>query len=248
MRISDVTAAHSIAPLKNVSALMTLVETLVGRSAGLPGLGVGSGPSGYGKTVAAQFCQNQLGVTYIEARSFWSSKVFCENLLVELGGRPSGTLAKMMEQIIDRVADLNRPLIIDEADKLVEKRQIELVRDIYETTQVPIILLGEEELPTKLAAFERVHNRVLDWVLFQPCDFADTRALAELILGRGIHIADDLIEAVRVKTSGRTRRVATTLFQVRTFAIQHGLTAINQATYRGKFETGLIPRREQRVG
>lgn len=244
MTNGEVTRGRSVAPLKNVAALMTLVKTLQKRPAGLPGIGVGSGPSGFGKSVAAQFCQNKLGCLYIEARSYWTAKAFCENLLIELSGRPKGTITQMMGQIIDLMGDQpDRPLIVDEADKLVDKRQIELIRDIYETTQVPVILVGEEELPTKLAEFERVHNRVLDWVLFQPCDLDDTRALADLVLRGEVTIADDLIEAIRQQTGGRARRIATTLHEVAQFARTSGKHELDVASYRGRIFKGESPRR-----
>lgn len=249
MTVGEVTGGHSVAPLKNVSALMTLVVTLRDRPAGLPGIGVGSGPSGFGKSVAAQYAQNKAGCTYIEARSYWSGKTFCENLLIELGGRPKGTISRMMEAIIDAMASRpDRPLIIDEADKLVDKNQIELVRDIYETTQAPIVLIGEEELPVKLASFERMHNRVLDWVLFQPCDTDDTRHLARAVLRNQVEIADDLIEAIRVRTGGRARRIATTLYQVKTFATNAGLKSVDVATYKGTIVSGETPRRAGKAG
>lgn len=249
MTVGEVTGGHSVAPLKNVSALMTLVMTLRDRPAGLPGIGVGSGPSGFGKSVAAQYAQNKLDCTYIEARSYWSGKTFCENLLIELGGRPRGTISRMMEDIIDAMGDRpDRPLIIDEADKLVDKKQIELVRDIYETTLAPIVLVGEEELPTKLAAFERVHNRVLDWVLFQPCDAEDTRALARAVLRDQVTVADDLIEAIRTRTGGRARRIATTLYQVKTFATNAGFSTVDLVSYKGTIVSGETPRRAGKAG
>ncbi len=67
-------------------------------------------------------------------------------------------------------------------DKLVDKGMIELVRDINKAAQVPVLLVGEELLPQKLEQYERVHNRVLEWVLAQPCDLADARAQANLLL------------------------------------------------------------------
>jgi len=247
--VGDGSGGHSVAPLKNVAALMTLVVTLRDRPAGLPGIGVGSGPSGFGKSVAAQYAQNKAGCTYIEARSYWSAKTFCENLLIELGARPRGTISRMMDDIIDTMGDRpDRPLIIDEADKLVDKKQIELVRDIYETTQAPIVLIGEEELPTKLASFERVHNRVLDWVLFQPCDAEDTRHLARAVLRDQVSVADDLIEAIRIKTNGRARRIATTLHAVLNYANNAGLRSIDLATYKGPIVSGETPRRAGKAG
>lgn len=233
---STTSRTTSVAPLKNVAALMTLIATLQNRPMGLPGLGVGAGPSGFGKTIASQYAQNRLGAIYIEHRSYWTAKTFCEYLLVELGNtRPRGTIAKMMTEIIERIGDSdpNRPLIIDEADKLVDRKNIELVRDIYETTQSSIILVGEELLPQKLVEYERVHNRVLDWVLFQPCDAEDTQQLADLICPK-LSITADLLEALRKETGGRARRIATTLHDVARVARNTGLDAIDLQSFRSR--------------
>ena len=239
---------RSVAPLKNVTAMVTLVETLKARSPGLPGLGVGSGPSGYGKTIASQYCQNQYTATYIECRHHWTAKGFCEALLIELGvSRPKGTISRMMTEICNRIGDdPDRPLIIDEADKLVDKHNIELVRDIYETTQAPVILVGEEQLPQKLEEYERVHNRVLDWVLFQPCDLDDTRALGRLLAPK-VEIADDLIELIRKKTEGRARRIAVTLNELANRAKVNGHLVLDARTYEGRIFNSEAPKRLSRV-
>ncbi|WDR00719.1 ATP-binding protein [Devosia sp. J2-20] len=231
--------ALSIAPLRNVVALLTMTDMLQARPAGLSGLGVFSGFSGYGKSVASQYVMNKLGAKYVEARSFWTQKAFCEALLKELNvDRPKGTISKMMDEIIDIMGDdPRRPLIIDEADKLVDKNMIELVRDIHETTGVPIILVGEENLPNKLKAFERVDNRVLGRVLAEKCDTADAQHLAK-IRCPGIALAPDLLAHIVTQTKGNARRIATTLHNVKVFAINEGVRELDLAAYRGGVFTG----------
>ncbi|ADZ72428.1 AAA family ATPase [Polymorphum gilvum] len=235
-------ARGSIAPLKNVAALMTLIEALRTRAVGLPGIGVFSGDSGYGKSVAAQYAINKTGAVYVEVRHYWRQKRFCEALLQELGQpRPRGTVAALMDDIIYRLGDApHRPLIIDEADKLVDGGMIEFVRDIHETTQVPVILIGEELLPRKLEAHERVHNRVLDFQLAQPCDSEDTTVLARFLCP-GVEIAPDLLEDVRRQTAGKARRIATTLHEIGQFARNSGLTAVERGSYGGRIFTGETP-------
>lgn len=236
--------ALSIAPLRNVVALLTMTDMLRNRPAGLSGIGVCSGHSGYGKTVASQYVMNKLGAKYVEVRSFWTQKTFCEALLKELGvDRPKGTIARMMDEVIDIMGDdPRRPLIIDEADKLVDKNMIELVRDIHETTGVPVVLVGEENLPTKLKAFERVDNRILGRVLAEKCDVADAQHLAN-IRCPGVTLATDLLGHIVSQTNGNARRIATTLHNVRVFAINGGLKELDLAAYRGGVFTGEAPKR-----
>jgi DNA transposition AAA+ family ATPase len=235
---------HSIAPLKNVRALLTLTDMLQSRPAGLSGLGLFTGFSGYGKSVACQYVQNKLGAKYIEARSFWTAKAFCEAMLRELAvDRPKGTIAKMMDQIIDIMGDdPRRPLIIDEADKLVDKNMIELVRDIHEVTGVPIVLVGEENLPAKLKVFERVDNRVLGRVLAEKCDVNDAQYLAG-IRCQGVKLAPDLLQSIVSQTKGNARKIATTLHNVRIFAVNAGVAELDLDAYRGGVFTGEAPKR-----
>jgi DNA transposition AAA+ family ATPase len=239
---------QTIAVLKNVTAAMVLLETLIARPPGLPGLGVMSEPSGFGKTIACQYAQNELGAIYIEARNYWTRKTFCEQLLIELGmPRPRGTIAHLMGEIITVLGNNpDRPLIIDEADVLVDIRAIELVRDIYETTQVPVLLVGEELLPQKLAEFERVHNRVLDWVLAEPCDQDDTAALAGIVCPK-LELGADLLDLIRQQAEGRARRIVVSLHDVASFARREGLDRLDASSYGGRLFTGAAPRRHGRA-
>lgn len=231
----------SPAPLKNVSAMVTLVETIRSRPQMSSGFGVFSGPSGFGKTVASTYAQNHCDCVYVEVREFWTRRSFCEALLEELGQKPRGTIAQMMKEIVYVLGnDLGRALIIDEADKLVDKNMIELARDIQEMTNAPVILVGEEKLPHKLKAFERVDNRVLDWVLAQPCDAQDARVLARMIVP-GVEIEDALLEKICRETGGRTRRVSNTLFEVANYARNAGAKSLTLAGYRGRIFTGEAP-------
>ena len=235
------------APLKNLAHCQTVVETLIHRPRGLPGFGVFSGYSGYGKTVAAQYCQMKYQAVYLEVRATWSGNLFAEKLLHELDvQKPTGTMGRKIDQAIELLSyDPNRPLIIDEADKLVDRKLIECVRDLAEGAQIPVLLVGEERLPAKLAEFERVHNRVLVWQLAQPCDLDDARHLADFICSE-IAIADELLEEIRRRSDGKARRVTANLHRVLEWSRHQSRdpkSPIDLDRYDGDFVTGEAPRR-----
>lgn len=231
----------NVAPLKNVQLFMKLAETLINRNPNLPGLGVFYGFSGLGKTVAANFVRNTYQAHLVEVRDYWTKKAFVENLLNALHvPSPRGTVPKMMQQAIHILGgDPSRILIIDEADKLVDKNMIDLVRDIHEEAQIPIILTGEELLPQKLESSERTHNRVLEWVMAELCDLADAKSLANIYVGEDV-IQDDLLEAIIEKAQGRTRRVVTSINSVETQIRNEGLQEIGLRQYTGQFSTGRV--------
>lgn len=237
----------SLALLKNVVAMIGLVQRLADRGAHMPGFGVVHGYSGYGKTYAAVFAQNKTGGPRIEIGDSWTKKTLVRAILKELGVRePKGTVADLTEQAIIRLAEPDHPpLFIDEADKLVDKGMIELVREIQEGAQLPIVLIGEELLPQKLMRIERVHNRVLDWVAAQPCDLEDTRKLAAMFCP-ALAIDDATLEAMRRASEGRARRIVTNLYRAREFAATRGVTALEAGGVVPEFFTGTPPARTTR--
>ena len=233
--------SEKYAPVKNVTAMMGLVTRLIERDGHLPGFGVFYGYSGYGKTMAACYTTNKLDAIRIEVGDTWTKAVLLRAILHELEVKdPKGTLAQLASEVIERLGRSRRPVMIDEADKLVDKKMIELVREIQEFSYCPFILIGEEALASKLMRVERVHNRVLEWVLAQPCDAADTGKLAALY-APDIAIADDLIEKMRRVCDGRARRIVTTLSQLREWCKAQGVTEVDAARYGGGFATGQPP-------
>jgi len=213
----------------------------------LPGLGVFSGFSGYGKTVAANYVRNAKRAHLIEVRSYWTQKAFAEGLLNALHvSSPKGTIAQMISKATRILGDEpDRLLLVDEADKLIGKGMIDIVRDIYEDAQIPIIMVGEEVLPQLLQAHERTHNRVLSWVLAEPCDTTDARSLAKLFCPK-IKVEDDLLEEIIAQTQGVARRVVTTLNQVNEQARNQGVLEISKENFEGPYFTGRAPTRHGR--
>lgn len=236
------TTAPPVRPLvmlKNVSALLLLADKLLDRPAGLSGFGVFSGFSGYGKSMAAQHCQNKRGAIYLEVRDWWTRKILLEKLLAELGVmNPPSTIGRMMDRSIELLgADRGKLIIFDEADKLVDRGLIEFVRGLQGDTQAAILLVGEEQLPQKLRPIERVFNRVLEWGLAEPCDIADAQLLASRWCP-GVKIADDLVAEMIRRAGGNARKISASLNQARQFAVNTAQSALELASYEGGYFTG----------
>lgn len=234
----------TVAPLKNVAAAYAVAQKIIDRPAGVDGLGLFFGPSGYGKSKASTYIQNKTNAIYLEVFDFWTKRTFCEILLSELGiDRPRGTIATMMMQALRLLQDdPNRLMIIDEADKLVDKGMIELVRDIYKGARIPVLLVGEEQLPQKLARYERCENRVTAYGMANPSDLDDARALAKIYHPR-LMFGDDLLAEVVRQTRGVASRVVTSLAEIGQFARANGLAQVGHADYTGNYFTGQAPRR-----
>lgn len=220
-------SAPRITSLRNVSLFMELCDRLMNRSGGLPGFGVFYGFSGYGKTRAAIYAANKTQAYYVECGDSWNRSTLADALLHELtGSTTKATVAAKVAQIIRTLSQDTRPLIIDEADHLVKKSTIDIVREIADKSGAPVILIGEEQLPVKLSAFERAHNRVLQWQPAEPCDLEDARKLARLF-SPDVAIDDALLAHLVDVTEGCTRRVHVNIDRIGEFALTRGLQAVS---------------------
>lgn len=227
----------TIAPLRNVALFTALVERVLARPIGLPGMAVFHGHSGLGKTYSATYAANKYRAHHVQAMSCWNRKALCEAVLHQMGLRPEGTIPKMVARIGEELTLSNRPLVIDEADHLVAPTLIELVRDIYESSQAAVILIGGDQLPNKLRPFEQVHGRMMDWVQAQLATLGDAQRLAPIYCP-GIAVADDLLAAIHKASGGSVRRVAVNLAQVREGAAKDGRTTMKLEDFKGDFFTG----------
>lgn len=237
----DTANVNSIAPLKNVTLMNALVERVMNRSPGLPGMATFHGFSGYGKTSAATYAAVKHRCYHIQVKSVWTQKKLCQSILLALGIQPARTIADMVDQIGEELALSGRPLLIDEADFLVAKRMIEVVRDIYESSGAAIILIGEEHLPGKLKAWERVHGRMLDWVAAQPASLADAKHLAGLYCP-GVEIEAELLAKLHEASGGSARRICVNLDRIRELARTRGLGAVGAKEWgERQFFQGIPP-------
>lgn len=232
----------TIAPLGNVSTFMALVKSVVNRAPDLPGMACFYGPPGYGKTFSATYAANKYRAYNVQVKSVWTRKKLCEEVLKDMGIKPEKSIAAMVDQIAEELTTSRRPLIIDEADFLIAKSMIEVVRDIYESAYAPVILIGEETMPDNLKKWERVHNRMLDMKRAQPATLTDTEHLAKLYCP-GVEVADDLLGAIHEAAAGCTRRICVSLARVRECAGTLGLKSMAQADFTGELSSGRNPGR-----
>lgn len=218
------------APLANVGLTVSALQGAMTRPAHLPGIVVLYGPSGLGKSTAAAVAAMQLQAYYIQAKSSWTRKAVYQSILKVMGVVPARTIYDMEDQAAAQLAASGRPLIVDECDHLVAKSSIEIVRDIYEASGAAILLIGEEHLPAGLARWERIHNRVLEWVPAQYATMDDARALRDLYCDR-VTVEDDLLETIHEVSRGVARRICVNLERVQQIGLGLGKKAMSLADW-----------------
>lgn len=229
-------------PLTNVTGFMELIYKIQKREPGLPNMGAMFGHSGWGKSQAAIYAQNSTRAIVVEVSESWSAKKLWTEILKEaFVAQPKGTASELQDEVVMVLGDQSeRPLILDEADKLIARGLIEKVREVADKAQVPVLLVGEEKLLTKLEREPRVFGRLLSWYAAQPADMGDCRILAKALMG-GVMVDDGLLAQVRTQANGRIRLIMNTLYEMRAWAINNRVETVTQGVYRGQIYTGKAP-------
>ena len=231
----------SIAPLRNVAALIGTIETVQSRELTLPGMATFFGPSGYGKTTAVTVAGNEFQAYCVQVKDCWTPTYLAETIMREIGLPKVRGVPAMVDAIGAQLGRSDRPLIIDDAQYLLRKRMIELARDIYESSHAPIILVGEEDLPQALTKWENIYGRLLINEPALPCNMADALYLAPIYC-KGVSVSDDLLAAIVEESGGSTRRVAVNLARVWELARRRGTSQADVDFWGDRaFDTGQPP-------
>lgn len=204
----NMTTGNSVRPLRNVAALSTLISRLENRAFGLPGMATFHGPTGYGKTFAATHAAIKFDAIHVSVQRLWTISTLLEMILKQLRVIPARTRPKMLMQVCEHLLRAGRPLIIDEADYAIDRNMLVDIRDMYDGSLVPVILIGMERLPQKIKKWDLVDGRVGAWAPAEPADLRDAKMIADCY-APGLHLDDALIDHIRALHRGQVRRMST---------------------------------------
>lgn len=228
-------ALGQVAPLANIGVMENAIHRLENRGPGDPGLFVISGPSGYGKSMAAAWAKARKRAYYLQLDDFVTKKSMLVNLckvlsLVDPDKKPKGTSAELADLVGAQLAGSKRVLIIDEFDFAVDKQLVMSVFSIYEKSKASIILIGEEAMPGKLATWEKFSGRVLDTLYAEAIGLDDARTLARHKYPE-FGFADDLLVHLVDIAKGSVRRVNNNLATIHNEGLSMGWERCDLATW-----------------
>ncbi|CCN69752.1 AAA family ATPase [Vibrio nigripulchritudo] len=216
-----------VAPVKNLLATQIALEMLIQRSYGVPGIGLLHGGSGLGKTTTTTYLYNQVNGIYVSTRAHDTTSSLLQRIVEELGSQPKHRISKNVDFIIEQMSMHERPLFIDEADYLMnDKRMLETIRDLYDGTEVPIVLIGMDQIARRISSHKQFFNRISEWVEFKKADIDDVRVMADSLLEHDIQVDEELLEHLRQATGGELRRITIGLQKIESLAIANDLDLV----------------------
>lgn len=234
------------AQLTNMRIGMTAMLKIVEAPAGVPRIGLFTGRSGLGKTVAAAHVAAHFDGAYVTADPIWTQRSMLEAIATEIGiVKLEKSGPRLFTQIRNHLVAYPQPLIIDEVDYIAERDWIEIIRAIHDQARIPVLLIGEESLPTNLKKRERFDNRILVSEEAQPSTLDDALLLRDYYCTTA-RVDDDLVADIHRACAGVTRRIVVNLQDAQEGAIAAGRRAIDRKLWGNRpFKTGQLPRRRR---
>lgn len=231
---------HKIIPVKNVARLASAYQALESRPLNTPGMGLVWGDTGRGKTTATTWLINRCNGIYVRALALWNASSMLRAIAEELDLDTKGTRTALEVRVIERLAETQRPLFVDEADHIVGNEQMmETLRDIHDLSTVPVIMIGMGQMRKKVARYAQLENRIMHWVEFSACDHEDA-----VTLSRGmcdVEVEEDLLNELIEMTRGEIRRLVVGLAQIEDEAKVQGLSTIGKSQFKRDFFLGQRP-------
>ncbi len=174
-------------------------------------MGVIYGPSGLGKTWACrEYTRRNTDAILIEVDDRCARKpLFLRALHRGLGFDGNGRPEQILEDIVSRLKDSGRILIIDEAENLPYKT-LEAIRRLWDFTGIGIVLVGMPRLVANLRGkrgeYAQLYSRIFIPCLLDLLEPEDGRAIVNSLLPE----ANGLVDTFYTE-SGKNTRVLTKL-------------------------------------
>ncbi len=215
---------------ENVKKLITLMNNLQNRADGVPRMALVYGEPGLGKTHSVIWWAMQNNAVFIRCANLMSPRWLLEELAEELGEIPHYKVSDLFNQVVSKLIQEPQVLIIDEIDYLVSNaRTIETIRDIYDKTNVPVLLIGMGKANRKLLRYKHLFDRFLDVLKYEPFGKADiAKIIEELSEVKMTECAKNLI----FNKTNRFRQIVKLINKSEQVAKANGLNSVDELTLK----------------
>jgi len=165
--------------------------------------GVVVGRAGRGKTkTAIHYAVQRPDAVYILFIDGMSITQVLREIAFEFTGLKPRDFMACIDEITKATKHKRRLILIDEADKM-PKKYFDMLRGVNERCCCPIVLIGEENLMTKLKEERRLKSRVRQVLEFEQIAIPDVTAFYKMAIG--VEVDHDAAEALLKRAEGDFR-------------------------------------------
>lgn len=209
----------------NVKNFIGLVENLLNKPKNIPKMGLIYGEPGLGKSQTALWLACKYNAIYLRATNLMTGRWLLEEIAKEMDEIPRYLTSDNFSLIAQKLKQKHQLIIIDEIDYLMNNlKTIEILRDIHDETDCPIIFVGMGLAHKKLERYKHLFDRFSEIVKFETFSVNDLKQIFEQLSEITVNI--DAIEFIHKKYN-RFRQIVQLINQLEIVAKDNNLQEIN---------------------
>src|SRR5574344_1448116 len=211
---------------QNVRNFIGLVENLQNNPKIIPKMGLIYGEPGLGKSQTALWLVCKYDAIYLRATNLMTGRWFLEELVKEMDEIPRYLTSDNFNLVVKNLKQNPQLIIIDEIDYLMNNlKTIEILRDIHDETDCPIVFVGMGLAHRKLERYKHLYDRFSEIVKFETFSIQDLKQIFEQLSEVTANI--DTIEFIHKKYN-RFRQIVQLISQLEIIAKDNNLTEITK--------------------
>lgn len=209
----------------NVKNFIGLVENLLNKPKNIPKMGLIYGEPGLGKSQTALWLACKYNAVYLRATNLMTGRWLLEELVKELDEIPRYLTSDNFNLIVQKLKQKPQLIIVDEIDYLINNlKTIEILRDIHDETNCPIIFVGMGLALKKLERYKHLFDRFSEIVKFETFGVNDLKQIFDQL--SEVPFTPDALEFI-YKKYNRFRQIVQLINQLEIIAKDNNLQEIN---------------------
>lgn len=210
----------------NVKNFIGLVENLLNKPKNITKMGLIYGEPGLGKSQTALWLACKYDAIYLRATNLMTGRWLLEEIVKEMDEIPRYLTSYNFNLIVQKLKQKPQLIIVDEIDYLMNNlKTIEILRDIHDETDCPIIFVGMGLAHKKLERYKHLFDRFSEVVKFETFGVNDLSQIVSQL--SEVTFTPDAVEYIHTKYN-RFRQIVQLINQMETFAKDNNLTEITK--------------------
>ena len=211
----------------NMKNFIGLVENLLNKPKNIPKMGLIYGEPGLGKSQTALWLACKYDAIYLRATNLMTGRWLLEEIAKEMDEIPRYLTSDNFNLITQKLKRKPQLIIVDEIDYLMNNlKTIEILRDIHDETDCPIIFVGMGLAHKKLERYKHLFDRFSEILKFETFGTNDLSQIFGQL--SEISFTPDAIEYIHAKYN-RFRQIVQLINQIENFAKDNNFTEITKA-------------------
>ena len=202
-----------------------LVENLLNKPKNIPKMGLIYGEPGLGKSQTALWLACKYDAIYLRATNLMTGRWLLEEIVKEMDEIPRYLTSDNFNLIVQELKQKPQLIIVDEIDYLMNNlKTIEILGDIHDETNCPIIFVGMGLPHKKLERYKHLFDRFSEIVKFETFSTQDLKQVFDQL--SEVQVDIEVIEFIHKKYN-RFRQILRLISQLEIIAKDNNLQEIN---------------------